>query len=186
MLDQRQRQARSVLEAAERLLEGLPRRTERFERAEQLHAFFAGDPLVLHCDSATAAVPASVKADDIQANSRALPTQAIRAETAASCARPAAVIKLGPRHRFSVNSQALDLTLVPHGQQLAVHLTGTDYLQVIEDPELEQGRAYWQLSLDSESPALCRGEYLAGSIWQAARAGSSDGLDMARLLQAKR
>lgn len=188
LLDQRQRKARAVLEAADRLLEGLPRRAERFEHAEALHAFFAGDPLVLKLHELSERLRQyhdNVKADDIQARLKAIADQAVRALRDRSELYEAGgnVIKLGPRHRFSVNSQALDLTLVPHGQQLAVHLTGTDYLQVIQDPELEQGRAYWQLSLDSESPVLYRGEYLAGSIWLAARAGS-DGLDMPRLQQA--
>ena len=37
------------------------------------------------------------------------------------------VIRLGPRHRFSVNTQELDLTLMPRGDALYLHLTGTDF-----------------------------------------------------------
>ena len=47
LLDDRQRKARSVLDAANRILDGLARRTERFATADELNAFFAGDPLIL-------------------------------------------------------------------------------------------------------------------------------------------
>ena len=188
LLEQRQRKARSVLEAANRLLEGLGRRTERFERAEDLHAFFAGDPLVVKLRQLSARLREyhdNVKADDVDARLKGVADQAVRALRDRSDLYEAggSVIKLGPRHRFSVNSQVLDLTLVPDGQDLAVHLTGTDYLQRIEDPALEAGRAYWQVNLESESEQLYRGEFLAGSILLAARAGQ-EGLDMARLRQA--
>ena len=47
------------------------------------------------------------------------------------------VIKLGPRHRFSVNTQELDLTLMPRGDQLYLHLTGTEFLEPLQNAELE-------------------------------------------------
>src|SRR5690606_35034273 len=87
------------------------------------------------------------------------------------------VIRLGTRHRFSANVQPLDLTILPRGDGLAVHLTGTDYYEAIHDPELDALRDWWQVSLDSESPALYRGEYLAGLILDAAVHGR-DGLDL--------
>lgn len=188
LLEQRQRKARSVLEAANRLLEGLGRRAERFDRAEDLHAFFAGDPLVVKLRELSARLREhhdNVKADDVDARLKGIADQAVRAlrDRSDLYEDGGNVIRLGPRHRFSVNSQVLDLTLVPDGDDLAVHLTGTDYLQRIDDPALEQGRDYWQVTLDSESAQLYRGEFLAGSLLLAARSGS-DGLDMASLRQA--
>ena len=81
------------------------------------------------------------------------------------------VIRLGPRHRFSVNTQPLDLTLIPRGDTLAVHLTGTDYLEPLHEPSLDALRAYWNVSLESESPSLYRGEYLACRLLDDALAG---------------
>ena len=87
--------------------------------------------------------------------------------------KPAAtVVRLGPRHRFSVNTQALDLTLLPRGDTLAIHLTGTDFLETLHDPELDALKPFWPVTLDSESPTLYRGEYLAGSLLLAARRGA--------------
>ncbi|MFD1730159.1 hypothetical protein ACFSC4_02010 [Deinococcus malanensis] len=90
------------------------------------------------------------------------------------------MIRLGPRHRFSVNTQPLDLTLLPRGDELAVHLTGTDYMQPLTDPALNELRDFWQVTLDSESPLVYRSEYLAGQILQAAEEGR-DGLDLPTL-----
>ncbi|MFH7611617.1 hypothetical protein RA272_29525, partial [Pseudomonas syringae pv. tagetis] len=81
---------------------------------------------------------------------------------------------------FSVNTQALDLTLLPRGDTLAIHLTGTDFLETLQDPELDALKPFWPVTLDSESPTLYRGEYLAGSLLMAAQEGR-DGLDLAML-----
>jgi hypothetical protein len=181
LLDDLQRKAQSVLQAADRILEGLGRRTEKFADADELNAFFAGDPLILKVRELAERLRAyrdPVKADDIEARIKGARDQAVRALRDRSDLFEAggSVIKLG-RHRFSVSTQALDLTILPRGDELAVHLTGTDFMEPIHSDELAALREYWQVSLESESPALYRGEYLAGEILAAAEAGA-EGLSM--------
>ncbi|MGH8037603.1 MAG: DNA repair ATPase [Stenotrophomonas sp.] len=185
LLDERQRKARSVLDAASRILDGLAKRTERFASADELNAFFAGDPLVLKLRELAERLRElrdSVKADDIESRLKGVRDQAVRALRDRSDLFEAGgnVVRLGPRHRFSVNTQPLDLTLLPRGDTLAIHLTGTDFLEPLHDPELAELKPYWQVGLDSESAALYRGEYLAGSVLQAAMEGR-DGLDLPAL-----
>ncbi|MCW4453229.1 DNA repair ATPase [Flavobacterium sp. MXW15] len=187
LLDERQRKARSVLDAANRILDGLGRRTERFTSADELNAFFAGDPLILKLRELAERLRGyrdSVKADDVEARLKGVRDQAVRALRDRSDLFEAGgnVIRLGPRHRFSVNTQPLDLTILPRGDELALHLTGTDYLEPIHDDELAALQPYWQVSLDSESPQLYRGEYLAGSLLLAAEQGR-DGLSLDALRQ---
>ena len=188
LLDERQRKARSVLDAATRILDGLAKRTERFASADELNAFFAGDPLVLKLRELAERLRElrdSVKADDVEARLKGVRDQAVRALRDRSDLFEAGgnVVRLGPRHRFSVNTQALDLTLLPRGDELAIHLTGTDFLEALHDPELAELKTYWQLGLDSESAQLYRGEYLAGSLMLAAMEGR-DGLDLPALQHA--
>ena len=57
------------------------------------------------------------------------------------------LIRLG-RHRFSVNRQDLDLTLIPHDGRLCLHLTGTDYLEPIDDPSWSDAMYYAVECLD--------------------------------------
>jgi len=189
LLDERQRKAQSVADAARRILDGLGRRTERFTTLDELNAFFAGDPLILKLRELAGRLREhrdSVRADDVEARLKGIRDQAVRAlrDRSDLFEDGGNVIRLGPRHRFSVNTQPLDLTLLPRGDALAVHLTGTDYYETLHDPELDALRDWWQVGLDSESPSLYRGEYLAGLILDAAVAGRG-GLDMAALEHAQ-
>ena len=176
LLDERQRKAASLLDAANRILDGLGRRTERFDNADDLNAFFAGDPLIQKLRDLCARLRDlrdTVKADDIEARIKAARDQAVRGmrDRTELFDEGGNVIKLGPRHRFSVNTQALDLTLLQRGDAMTVHLTGTDFMESMQDDGLDGYRHYWPVALESESPQLYRGEYLAGQVLDAARRG---------------
>lgn len=185
LLDERQRKAQSVLDAAKRILDSLARRTAKFTQAEELNAFFAADPLILKLREMTERLRElkdSVKADDIEARLKGARDQAVRAlrDKSELFEEGGNVIKLGPRHRFSVNTQELDLTLLPRGDQLYLHLTGTDFLEPLANAELEALKPFWQVALESESEHLYRAEYLAGEVLAAADEGR-EGLDLERL-----
>lgn len=83
------------------------------------------------------------------------------------------VIKLG-RHRFSVNTQPLELTMVPKDAGMTLHLTGTGFYERIEDPEFVRTREYWAQELVSETREVYRGEFLAYSIFADAELGRGD------------
>jgi len=91
-------------------------------------------------------------------------------------------IKLG-QHLFSVNSESLELTIIPRGEQLSLHLVGTRYFEAMENAELNSLRHCWQQAVISESDSVYRGEYLAYCILDSARNGR-DGLDWKGLLNA--
>ncbi|MHC9085948.1 DNA repair ATPase, partial [Luteimonas sp. RIT-PG2_3] len=182
LLDDRQRKAASVMDAANRILDGLGRRTERFATPDELNAFFAGDPLILKLRELAERLRGyrdAMKADDVDARIKAARDQAVRAlrDRSELLEDGGNVIRLGPRHRFSVNTQPLDLTILPRGDGLAIHLTGTEYMEPVRSEALDHLRDYWQATLDSESAEVYRGEYLAGQILSAALAGS-DGLSL--------
>jgi hypothetical protein len=83
-------------------------------------------------------------------------------------------IRLG-KHTFAVNTQAVDLTLVPHEDAMAFTITGTDFRAPVRDEAFAQTRPYWDQLLVSETADVYRGEHLATSILAAAEGG--DGLD---------
>ena len=185
LLDERQRKAQGLLDAARRILDSLQRRTARFTQAEELNAFFAADPLILKLRELAERLRElkdSVKADDVEARLKAARDQAVRAlrDKSELFEEGGDVIRLGPRHRFSVNTQELDLTLMPRGDALYLHLTGTDFLEPLQDPRLDELRGFWQVNLESESETLYRAEYLAGEVLAAADAGR-DGFSLERL-----
>lgn len=187
LLDERQRKCGALADAAARILEGLGRRTARLAGMDELNAFFAGDATILKLRDLVERLRAlhdSVRADDIEAKLKSARDQAVRALRDRSELFEAGgnVIRLGPRHRFSVNTQELDLTVLPRENGLALHLTGTDFFAPVRDPELDALRPFWSIGLESESPQLYRGEYLLGELLSAADAGR-EGLSLDLLRQ---
>lgn len=186
LVDDRQRRAQAVADAAMRILEGLGRRTARLSSADELNAFFAGDALIVKLRELVARLRElhdNVRADDVEARLKAARDSAVRGQRdrADLYEDGGNLIRLG-RHRFSVSTQELDLTILPRGEGLSVHLTGTDYFEPIRDPALEALRPFWQAGLESESADVYRAEYLAAQMLDAARE-RRDGLDPDRLAQ---
>lgn len=176
LLDERQRKAQNIQDAALRILETLPRRTTRLNQVEEINAFFAADPLILKLKELIARLNElhdSMRADDIDARIKSARDQALRSlrDKTDLFENDGHVIRLGPKHRFSVNAQELDLTLLPRNDRLYIHLTGTEFFEPIQNPKLDSLKAYWLNTIESETPDLYRGEYLAAQIILAARDG---------------
>ncbi len=186
LLDERQKRAQNLLTAADRILQGVLRRARAFASAEELNAFFAGDPMVSKARELVEQLRGlndTVKADEVDGRIRSAKQDGLRALRDRSDLFEGAdnVIKFG-RHRFFVNTQPLELTIVPRDGLLAVHLTGTDYFESIEDAVLNEARDLWEQTLPSESPEVYRGEYLAYTVLRAALRGEA-GLSLDRLKQ---
>ncbi|WP_313302598.1 DNA repair ATPase [Diaphorobacter sp.] len=185
--DERQRRAQGVLDAALRIVQSITKRTDKLASADALHAFFAGDPLIVKLKELSARLRDElfdpVKADDIDTRVKSLRDQAFRSlqDRTDLYEGDGHVIKLG-RHRFSVGNQDLELTLLPRNGELFLHLVGTEYFEAVDNPELVQLQAYWDVSTVAESPELYRAEYLALQVMLAAR-NRADGWDETRLGQ---
>ncbi|GAA3924586.1 DNA repair ATPase [Litoribacillus peritrichatus] len=173
LLDERQRKAQSVTDAADRILASIERRSLKFTDADELNTYFASDALVIKTREMVARLrelDSAVKADDVESRFKSIQEQALRAlrDKTDIYEEGGNVIKLGPRHRFSVNTQELDLTIIPRNGELNVHLTGTDYFEELTRTELLDLRPYWDMTLESETPEVYRAEYLAALILDAA------------------
>ena len=187
LLDERQRRVHNLANAADRILEGVLRRTERFTELDELNTYFASDAMVAKCRDLSEQLRElgdTVRADDIDSRLKFAKDQSVRAQRDKQdiFEDGGSVIKLG-RHRFSVNTQSVDLTIVPKQEGLALHLSGTDYFDPIEEQRLVDLQAYWEQSLISESNNVYRAEYLAASMLKAAES-HEDELSMEVLDQA--
>ncbi len=185
LLDARQRKAQSTSDAAQRMLANIERRCQRFSDADELNTYFASDALVLKVRELIEKLREldnAVKADDIAGRFKAIQEQALRSLRDKTDIYEAGgnVIKLGPRHKFSVNTQELDLTIIPRDAVLNLHITGTEYFEPLDSPELLDSRQYWEMALESESPQVYRAEYLAYLILQASET-NQDNLDLTSL-----
>ncbi len=178
LVDERQRKAQSVTDAASRILASIERRSLKFTDADELNTYFASDALVMKIRELVEQLrelDSAVKADDIESRFKATKEQALRSlrDKTDIYEDGGNIIKLGPRHKFSVNTQELDLTIIPRAGELNIHLTGTDYYEPIDHPDLVSLRDYWEMSLESETPSVYRAEYLASSIMESANAQSN-------------
>jgi len=168
LLDDRQRQGQRLNEAADRILTGVARRIERFESHDEMNAWFVADPMVAKVRSL---------ADDLREIDQAVAADELirRLDTAREDAgrslrdrsdiyeEGGKVIRFGT-HRFSVDTQPLELTTGVFDDKLHAVLTGTDYREPIPEELLEGTADFWSRSLSSESAALSRAEFLAGSL----------------------
>ncbi|MGP5686278.1 DNA repair ATPase [Psychrobacter glacincola] len=197
LLDARNRKAQNLGDGALRMLESIKKRTQStgvtgFTEEEALNTYFAADGLVQKVRNIAKELQSmgfSVKADDIDARLKAIQIESYKSlkDKSDLFEDGGQIIKLG-KHRFSVNTQPLDLTLLSRQQSdgnrvLNLHLTGTDYYELLNNTELNALRPYWDMNIASESDAVYRAEYLAYSIIESAKS-SQEGLTEARLYQA--
>ncbi|OZG71794.1 DNA repair protein [Hahella sp. CCB-MM4] len=179
LLDERQRKAQTILDGANRILASIERRAMKFNEADELNTFFASDALVQKVRESVEKLrelDSNVKADDVESRLKSVREQSTRSLRDKSDIYEAGgnVIKLGPRHKFSVNTQELDLTILPREDKLSIHLTGTNFFESIERPELLALKPYWDMTLESETSEVYRSEYLAMQLIEAADSGQHD------------
>ncbi|MEV4875603.1 DNA repair ATPase [Streptomyces cyaneofuscatus] len=183
--DERARRAERLAGSAQRVLETIGRRVAALADLDAVHTYFASDPMVAKVRRTADELRElgdPVRAEELDGRLKAARQEAGRAlrDRSELYADGGSVIKLG-RHRFAVNTQPFDLTLVPSGERLAFALTGTDYRAPVTDPAFEATRPYWEQLLPSESAAVYRGEYLAARLLEERGAESLAALDDAEL-----
>ena len=186
---ERQRRAANLQKAAQRILEGVTRRAAQLATADEVNAYFAADAMVQKLREISGELGRlgdGVKADELEARLKAARQEALRGQRdrADLFEGGGELIKFGD-HRFAVNAQPLELMIVPHDDGLAVHLTGTDFYEAIDDAQLLAARPMWARDLPSESDEVYRGEYLAASVLADAEAGAP-GPTLAQLVDAAR
>jgi hypothetical protein len=189
LLDERQRRAQNLFGAADRILTGVSRRAKSFKSEDELNTYFASDSMVLKLRQLAEQLlqlQDSVRSDEVQSRLKTARQDALRAlrdrNDLYEEGSGAPVIKFG-KHRFNVNTQQLDLTLLPRDGSLYLQLTGTDYAQKLEEPELEKYRELWEQHLISETPQVYRAEYLAAQVLLDAEEGKGS-VTLAALHQA--
>ncbi|MFD4030465.1 DNA repair ATPase [Streptomyces sp. NPDC058637] len=168
LMDARARRAERLADSANRVLETVARRLASLEDLDAVHTYFASDPMVAKVRRTAEELRGlgdPVRAGELDGRLKAARQEAGRAlrDRGELYADGGSVIRLG-RHRFAVNTQPFDLTLVPSGDRLAFALTGTDYRAPVTDPEFAATRPYWDQLLPSESAAVYRAEHLAARL----------------------
>ncbi|WP_299256059.1 DNA repair ATPase [uncultured Aquimarina sp.] len=169
LIEARNKKAVALENAASRILKGVTKKALSFDSTADINGYFASDLMIN-------------KLRDIIANLMELDDagKAETIETALKVAKEDAtrklkdkqdlyedgenIIKLG-KHKFGVNKQPLDLTIVYKDNTLQYHLTGTDFYQEIENEILLKSEKYWDQELISENQEIYRSAYLAYKLF---------------------
>lgn len=188
LMDERNRRSQNLFDAAERILQSISRRAAAFASDDELNSYFAADPMIQKLRQIVQqllGLKDSVKADELESRLKTAKQDALRSlrDRQDLFEGGAAVVKLGS-YRFNVNTQPLEATVIPREDGLFLHLTGSDFFQKLDAPDIEAARAYWNQSLPSESPEVYRGEFLAYSVLKAAES-SEKGLTLRALHEAR-
>jgi hypothetical protein len=165
LVEQRNRRAGNLLKSAERILTGLKSRATSLEDINAINGYFAGDLMVSKLRDIVAElrdIGDSVKADDLQTRLRSLQDDAARQlkDRKELFSDGGNALKFG-RHRFSVNTQELELSIVGHEGTMCFHLSGTAFFEPIEDEEFLATRSVWEQEVISENTRVYRAEWLA-------------------------
>ncbi|MBL9172279.1 MAG: DNA repair ATPase, partial [Verrucomicrobiales bacterium] len=180
LVEQRSRRAGSLLTAAERILKVVQNRLAGFKTLEEIHTYMAADLMtakVRETIEELLALGDPVKADDLQGRLKTVQQDAVRQlkDRQDLFVDGAAVIQLG-RHKFNVNTQPLDLTIVQRDGQPHFHLTSTQYFDPVTDEAYQATRQVWEQEVVSENGEVYRAEYLAWRMLrQLESAGSEPG-----------
>ncbi|MFE6818219.1 DNA repair ATPase [Streptomyces sp. NPDC057677] len=166
--DARAQRAERLAESAGRVLETLARRARTLADLDEVHTYFASDPMVVkarHTADDLRALGDQVRAEELEGRLTAARQEAARAlrDRTDLFSDGGDTMRLGA-HRFAVNRQAPELTLVPYEDTLAFALTGTDHRTPVTDPDFAATRPYWNRTLPSESPEVYRSEHLAARL----------------------
>jgi len=167
LVEQRSKRAGALLTAAERILKVIQNRLAGFKALEEIHTYMASDLMtakVRETIEQLLALGDSVKADDLQGRLKTVQQDAVRQlkDKQELFVDGSAVIQLG-KHKFNVNTQPLDLTIVQRDGQPHFHLTSTKYFDPITDADYLATRQVWDQEVISENAEVYRAEYLA---WQ--------------------
>ncbi|MBW5253887.1 DNA repair ATPase [Streptomyces sp. P01-B04] len=184
------RRTERLAASAARVLETVARRSSALADADAVHTYFASDPMVAKVRRTAGELRGlgdTVRAEELDGQLLAARQEAGRAlrDRSELYADGGATIRLG-RHRFAVNTQPFELTLVPQADGLAFAVTGTDYRAPVTDPDFAATRPYWDQLLPSESPSVYRGEHLAARLLAeqgADRLSSLDNSELASLVR---
>ncbi|WP_309109695.1 DNA repair ATPase [Saccharothrix sp.] len=166
LLDERSRRADRLVDSAERILTGVGRRVAGLGSLDEVNTYFASDPMVAKVRSIAAELRDlgdTVRAEELDGRVLAARQEAGRALRDRLDLFDGETIKLG-RHRFAVNTQPVDLTLVPKDGALSFAITGTDYRAPVRDEAFAATKPFWDQLLVSETAEVYRGEHLAASI----------------------
>lgn len=186
--DQRQRKVDQLLQAADRVIEGIVRRATTLKDSDKLNTFFASDPMVMKVRDLADKLREqndAVKAEELLARLKVARQESTRGlrDRQEMFDEGENLVKLG-RHKFNLNTEPMEMSLVPRDGSMAYHITGTDYFEKVTDEKFAATKEFWSQEFISETTEIYRAEYLAYCLLDDIRKGVWKGLTLKDLFAA--
>ena len=175
LVEARNKRATALMSAADRILKGIRSRVANFESVDEINSYFASDLMIDKVrdivDKLTE-LGESVKVDDVQSQLKTVREDTVRQlrDKNELFVDGQNIIQFG-KHKFSVNTQPLELTTVIKEGQMFFHLSGTNYFELVDNPELMATTDVWDQPVVSENRDVYRAEYLAYLMLRASKTG---------------
>ncbi len=171
LVDAQNKKAIALEKSANRILKGVNKKALSFTSIVDINGYFASDLMILKIKDI---IEKLTQMDDV---SKAEMIETLLKTSKEDATRSLKdknelyedgenIIKLG-KHKFRVNKQVLDLSIVYRDDILQYHLSGTDFYGEIDNPILEQSKKYWNQEFVSENNKIYRSAYLAYKLFKA-------------------
>ena len=166
----RNRKATALVTSAERMIKSIEHKLGTFEDVNDINGYMASDRMIDSLRERVEELQALEKAGEaegLQSQLKSLHEEAVRQlkDKQELYVDGQNVIQFG-KHKFAINAQPLDLTMVRRGEDQNLHLTGTQYFEEITDEAFLSTREVWNQQVVSEDKEIYRAEYLAYLLWQ--------------------
>jgi hypothetical protein len=169
LIEKRNKKSTSLKSSADRIIIGITNRLKGIKSENEINGYMVSDLMV---DKVRDVIKEliklgdTVKADEIQSRLKRVQEDALRQlKDKNELFESDNVISFG-KHKFLVNKQNIDLTIVPKEDGQYYHITGTNFFEKIEEEEFTQTKKVWGQTVISESNTVYRGEYLAWLLFQ--------------------
>ena len=177
LLEGRNRRSNALLSSATRILKAIKNRILKFSEVNEVNGYFASDLMIEKVRDIIAELKElddSVKADDLQSKLKTIKEESVRQikDRKDLFEEGENIIKFG-NHKFSVNVQPLELSMVHKDDKMFYHLTGTNFFEEVTDIQFNETKNVWQQLLISETNKVYRAEFLAYQIFVQSRDSKS-------------
>jgi hypothetical protein len=170
LIESRNKKAIAVENASKRILKSVATKAMTFSSTEEINGYFAADLMISKLRDLVKQLHELEdvgKAESIETELKSAKEDAVRKlkDKNELYEDGENIIRLG-KHKFAVNKQNLDLTIVFKDGKLNYHLTGTDFYQPLKNDILDSGKKYWNQDLVSENQHVYRASFLAYKIFK--------------------
>ncbi|HDZ06029.1 hypothetical protein LCGC14_0130040 [marine sediment metagenome] len=170
LIEKRNKKSSALTSASNRILKGVQKKAQSFNSAVEINGYFASDLMINKLRdiiSQLQELDDSGKAEEIETQLKTAREDALRKlkDKLDLYEEGDSIIRLG-KHKFGVNKQQLDLTIVFHNNELNYHLTGTDFYKKLNNDEFVKNRHLWNQEYVSETDVIYRAAYLAYKIFK--------------------